>query len=485
MANVWYPQVGPQLAALEADWAFELFYGGARGGGKTSFVLGDNQDAAMRYGAGWKSVIFRQSYPQLEEVQAQAYQIFPATGATFHAQASGSYPISNCWYWPNGATVRMRYIEQPSDADEYQGHQYTGVYFDELPLFPNDVAYRKLLACLRSSDGVPTRIRSTGNPGGPGHHWVKARFIDPDPLGYTPIDTPLGVRVFIPAKVWDNKILMQSDPTYADRLRDVGSESLVRAWLDGDWSVIQGAFFPEFHPAKHIIKHRPLPKHWTRFRAMDWGSAKPFSVGWYAISDGELSDIPRGCIVKYREWYGMRSPNVGLKLPADTVARGILEREVGDTIADTLSVADPHIFAEDGGPSIGERMFIAGCKWRKADNRRIGGLGALGGWDQLRARLRGDEEGRPMILFMDNCKDTIRTLPALQHDEARPEDCDSDGEDHACDETRYACMARPWINDVPIDDATRRAKEFAELVKPVTFDQLVAETPVSRLRERI
>jgi hypothetical protein len=199
--------------------------------------------------------------------------------------------------------------------------------------------------------------------------------------------------------------------------------------------------------AKHVVAPRALPEHWLRFRACDWGSAKPFSVGWYAVSDGELSEFPRGALIKYREWYGMKDgqPNVGLKLTAEEVGAGIIQREGKEKVS--YGVLDPSAFAENGGPSIARRM---GVVFREADNKRVAQAGALGGWDQVRARLKGDpvkSEGRPMIYFFSTCTHTIRTLPALQHDSSRAEDVDSDGEDHAPDETRYACMSRPWIVD--------------------------------------
>jgi hypothetical protein len=253
--------------------------------------------------------------------------------------------------------------------------------------------------------------------------------------------------VFIPAKVSDNQILMENDPGYVSRLKASGSASLVKAWLDGDWDVVEGAFFDTWNSSLHVIRPVELPRSWTRFRAMDWGYAKPFSVGWYAISDGELPQFPKGAIVKYREWYGKREPNVGIRLDAEDLGRGVIEREKDDPPASNggrrLGVADPSIFAEDGGPSIAERMSNVGCAWYPADNKRIPG------WDQVRARLGGEDDmgtgERPMLYFFSTCRDSIRTIPALQHDDTKAEDVDTDGEDHAADETRYACMSRPYV----------------------------------------
>jgi hypothetical protein len=301
------------------------------------------------------------------------------------------------------------------------------------------------MATLRSGAGVPVGFRATGNPGGPGHQWVKARYIDIAPMGFQVYRDPLSglERVYIPSRVKDNKFLGES---YVQQLKASGSENLVKAWLEGDWSVIDGAFFDVWDTAKHVIRPFEIPKDWLRFRSADWGSARPFSVGWWAVvgDDHECEGkiLPRGAIVRYREWYGRKGPNEGLKLTAEEVALGILSKEQpGEKIA--YSVLDPAAFAVDGGPSIAERMAKVGASFRRADNKRVAQLGALGGWDQMRQRMKG-EEGRPMIYTFSTCVDSIRTIPALQHDPDKPEDLDTDGEDHAADEWRYACMSRPY-----------------------------------------
>ena len=154
--------------------------------------------------------------------------------------------------------------------------------------------------------------------------------------------------------------------------------------------------------------------------------------------------MPRGALLRYREWYGSNgTPNVGLKLTAEEVARGIKAREKDDTIA--YGVLDPAAFAVDGGPSIAQMMAREGVIFRPADNKRVSQKGALSGWDQMRGRLKGDADGRPMLFVFETCRDFIRTVPVLQHDPDKPEDLDTDGEDHVADEARYGCMSRPWI----------------------------------------
>lgn len=432
---IWRPTSAPQKALLACP-VFEVFFGGARGGGKTDGVLGEWAQHASQYGAAAIGLMVRRTRVELGETFERARVMFGPIGAKFTAQPMRAT-------MPNGARLTFAYLERDSDAEGYQGHSYTRIYAEEAGNFPSPAPLLKLMATLRSGTGVPCRIRLTGNPGGPGHQWVRARYIDPAPQGMqVQTDPETGLqRVYIPSRVTDN---VHVGADYVARLKASGTPELVRAWLHGDWSVISGAFFPEFAADRHIIAPRDLPDEWHRFRSLDWGSARPFSVGWWAISDGSLPDIARGAMVRYREWYGMQpgQPNVGLRMTAEAVAAGIAKREAADG-RKLYGVADPAIFASDGGPSIAERMSGAGVTFRPADNARVARAGAMGGWDQLRQRLAGDAEGRPMLLMFATCIDTIRTLPALQHDTSRAEDVDTDGEDHAPDEVRYACMSRP------------------------------------------
>jgi hypothetical protein len=435
----WAPQPGPQLDAIRARPVTELLFGGARGGGKSDFLLGDFCASANQR-AAWRGVIFRQSYPELEEIIGRSQTLVPQCWP-----GSEWFKQEKTWHLPTGATLRMRNLETAEDAAKYQGHSYSWIGWDELCAWPDDRAYLMLTACLRSAEDVKhKRIRASANPGGPGHAWVKARFIDPAPHGYEPITDPQTgvVRVFIPSRVTDNVILLRRDPGYVDRLRGVGSPELVRAWLDGDWSAVVGSYFPEFGP-QHIIRPFRVPAAWLRFRAMDWGSARPFCVQWFAVSDGTVPGIPTGALVLYREWYGASGPNIGLRLTAEQVANGIKEREIGDERI-AYAVADPAMFAADGGPSIAERMGARGIHFRPADNTRVRGLGAGGGWDAVRQRLIG-EDGMPMLYVFATAVALIRTLPAMQHDDARPEDLDTSSEDHAVDTLRYAVASRPWV----------------------------------------
>jgi hypothetical protein len=442
---IWTPQEGPQTAFVKCP-AFEAVYGGARGGGKTDAALGDFAMHADKYGADAKGLLVRRSRVALEPTIARARQIFSPTGATWLGQKSA-------FVWPGGAILSFRHLDHDSDADAYQGHDYTRVYVEELTQFADPRPVDKLKAILRSAAGVRCGFRATCNPGGPGHNWVKARYVDAGPYEaveetfVSPFDgTAISLdRVFIPARLTDNPALLANDPLYVARLRQSGSAALVRAWLEGDWSIIEGAFFDKWSP-RNVLRPFAIPEGWTRFRGFDWGYAAPFSVGWWAVATDdhrcEGGVIPRGALVRYREWYGSTgAPGEGLRLDAEQVALEIRRRDGDERIA--YGVADPSIFHQDGGPSIAERMAKAGGqRWRPADNTRVGKAGALGGWDQLRARINGDGV-RPMLYVFETCRDFIRTVPILQHDPARLEDLDTHAEDHVADEARYACMSRP------------------------------------------
>lgn len=472
VSSAWSPQPGPQTEAIAADWCPELLYGGAAGGGKSDFLLGDFLQDVPTYGPAWRGVLFRRTYPELQELMTRAAELFPQTGATW-------YESDKEWHWPNGAFLRLRYLERDPDATRYQGHQYTWIGWDELTQWPTLYAYRYLRARLRSAFNVPTkRIRATANPGGLGHMAVKEYFIDPWPAGYRPIrDDKTGLeRMFIPSRIQDNRILLANDPEYIARLKGLGSDALVKAWLDGDWSVVDGAFFDCWSTARHVVEPFEIPADWTRFRSLDWGYAAPFSVQWWAIAGDTIKTasgavIPRGALVHYREWYGCTEPNKGLRLDAEAVADGIRQRDGSDKIA--YAVADPSIFAQDGGPSIAERMNGRKVAFAPADNKRVAQAGALGGWDQMRARMRGDEH--PMLFVFSTCKHFIRTVPALQHDPDRPEDLDTEGEDHAADAARYACMSRPYVRDKKQDRPTTPAFAFDEKVGLIKSNMTISE----------
>lgn len=464
---VWQPQQGPQSFLVSCPLN-EIFFGGARGGGKTDGVLGKWAIKEARYGEAFNAIMFRRTTVSSDDAIERSKQIYGPLG--------GIYNESKLfWRMPNGGRVSFRYLERIDDANEYQGRNVTDVWVEEAGTYPDAAPIDRLHGVLRSAMGVPTQMILTANPGGAGQHWIANRY-NLIPFPTHPIvvgrDLPNGKvhkAAVIPSRITDNKIMLNADPGYIDRLQLVGSSALIQAWLDGDWSAIDGAFFDSWS-RRNMIEPVAIPSDWLRFRSADWGFARPFSVGWWAVVADDLRAstgvIPRGSIIRYREWYGCNgTPNTGLRLNAEEVAQGIKEREEGERI--DYGVMDPAAFAQNDGPSISERMAQLGVHWRQADNKRVGRSGALGGWDIMRHRIKGDGEA-PRLFVFNTCKDFLRTVPTLQHDILRAEDLDTEQEDHIADETRYACMSRPWLPDYtnkqqrPMDYGTRRRGEEDE-----------------------
>ena len=476
---VWSPQAGPQKALIDCPLPL-ILYGGARGGGKTDGVLGKYAIKAETYGEGFNAIFFRRELPMLDDAIERSHEIYGPLGAKWQDQKKQ-------WRFPDGGRVRFRPLERVQDADKYQGQNVTDVCIEEVGIYPDPKPVDRINGILRRAKGVPTQMILTGNPGGAGQHWIKKRYIDPCPAGMKVNHKKLpngNIQkwVFIPSKLENNKALLENDPEYINRLYLVGSPALVKAWLEGDWNAVEGAFFDNWK-SRIICKPFPIPDDWTRAKSLDWGSARPFSVGWWAVASDPITTyegtrIPRGALIRYREWYGASEPNVGLKMTADEVGRRIAEYSMDDPPI-KYGVADPATFTADGGPSIIERLWKAEKSvlstvpaWKRADNRRVARSGAMGGWDQLRQRI--DED---MIYCFDTCTDSIRTIPSLQHDVNRPEDLDTEAEDHAADEWRYMCMSRPMTNKL----LPERKRDIA--AQP-TLNDLMAEIK-SPKRQRI
>lgn len=449
---IWAPQSGPQKAYFDCPVP-EILFGGSRGGGKSDGILGKWAAKSERHGAGFNAVFFRQEMPQQDDLTERGKEIFLPLGAEW-------IEYKKTFNFAGGGRLRFRPLESVSDANKYQGQNLTDAAVEEAGNYPSSQPIDMLHGAMRSIHGVPVQLTLTANPGGAGHQWIKHRYIDPAPMGMRVLtrELPGGAKhnyIYIPSRVQDNRALLARDPGYISRLHLVGSEALVKAWLTGDWNVVAGAFFDCWDTARHVVRPFEVPPHWVRFAAFDWGSARPFCCQWWCVSDGcELPggrQFPTGALILYREWYGAKGPNEGLRMSTAEIAQGIAERERGEKI--DFRVADPACWIMDGGPSHAEIMIKHGVVFRRADNSRVSG------WTQMRDRMLG-EDGRPMLYVFSTVTDFIRTVPALQHDAHRPEDVDSDGEDHAGDTGRYAVMARPWTRTAPSAAPIRGIREM-------------------------
>ena len=422
---IFQPNDGPQtefLAAMEQ----EVFYGGARGGGKSYAMLVD----PLRYchKQHHRALLLRRSMPELRDLISHSQRLYTRAfpGAKWREQEKE-------WRFPSGARIEFGYAENLTDVLRYQGQSYTWIGIDELPQYPTPDIYNFLRSSLRSVDPeVPVFIRATGNPGNVGSTWVKNMFVDPATPN-TPftmdIETPVGIksitRRFIPAKLQDNPYLMQTDDymIMLSSLPDIQKKQ----FLEGDWEAFEGSAFPEFNRAVHVIEPFEIPNNWVRFRSADWGYSSPACCLWFAIDFDNYLYV-------YRELYTQ-------KVTADIFARQVLQQEYGEYMKYGVLASSTWAKRGDVGPSIAETMIQEGCKWRPSDRSP---RSRINGKLEVHKRLYVDPDIQyPGMFIFSNCTNLIRTLPLLPTDKNNPEDVDTHAEDHAYDALRYACMSRP------------------------------------------
>ena len=426
---------------------YECLYGGAAGGGKSDALIAEalRQVEIPHY----KGLILRKTFPQLSELIDKSLSLYPKAypGAKYNSTA-------HTWTFPSGAKIIFGSLNHTQDKINYQGKAYDFIGFDELTHFTLE-EYMYLYSRNRpNGPGTRVYIRATTNPGGIGHGWVKERFITPAPP-MTTIQTEVEVarpdgsralmkrsRVFVPATVFDNKKLLENDPNYLANLAMM-PEAEKNALRYGSWDSFDGQVFTEWKndPAHyddqrftHVIRPFSIPKDWKIYRGFDFGYAKPFSVGWYAVDH-------EGRIYRIKEFYGCTgTPNVGVRYEPAKIAGEIKQAEQDDPMLrgrKIIGIADPSIFDESRGESVARMMERQGVYWEPGDNTRIAGK------MQYHYRLAFDKEGIPMFYTFSTCKHFIRTIPVLVYDQRHVEDVDSSQEDHIYDECRYVFMEHP------------------------------------------
>ena len=455
MKTLTMPEPNPKQRMFMKDKHRYVAYGGARGGGKSHIAMWMAILFCLTY-RGIRICIVRKTLDELRN--NYIYKMVPVLNGIARYNKS-----EKIFTFPKGSTIKFEYCACDSDLDHFQGAEYDVLFIDEACLLMEEWI-EKIDACTRGvhfdpatglpiSRKFPNRTYYMLNPGGPSHAYFKRLFID---RRFEKEEIPDNYS-FIQALVTDNKVLMEQNPDYINTLRKLPPK-LRKAWLEGEWDVFEGQFFedlriePDVTAAVaagfldeadalrrqrrwvHVIEPFEIPSGWTIYRSFDWGYRRPFSCGWWAV-DYE------GVIYRILELYGCTGePNEGLKWYPEQVFKTIREIETthrwraGRRIH---GVADPAIWDGETGESIAETAQKYRVYFEKGDHDR------LPGWMQCHYRLAFDNDGFPMMYVFNTCKAFIRTVPTLMYDDHRPEDLDSDGEDHVADEWRYMCMSRP------------------------------------------
>lgn len=465
----WAPQPGSQERFMSCP-IFECLLEGTRGGGKTDALLMDfAQFIGKGYGADWKGVLFREEYPNLEDVINKSKKwfskIFP--GAVYNEG-------KHVWKFPDGEMLYFRHAKRPGDYWKYHGHEYPWIGWEELTNWPTDELYLSMMSVCRSSNpNVPRRYRSTCNPYGRGHNWVKMRFIDLALQGKLIIDqNSKNERVYISSSIYENKFLLENDPHYLRNLESLTDQNKKKAWLEGSWDIVAGGMFDDVWSRDvHVIKPFEIPHTWYIDRCFDWGSAAPFYHALIAMSDGsrikvDVDPITGKDIFKYfpkktlfviDEWYGWNGrPNEGIRLTADEVGRGIAKMDV-PWLQQGYNIhpgpADSSIYDTDHnnesiarkinegyfGKNTARDIFVHADKSPGSRKKR---------WELMRTLFKASTVvpmENPGLYVFNTCKQFVRTIPTLPRDERDPEDIDTTTEDHIADAIGYRVLHRPIV----------------------------------------
>ena len=477
-------------------------YHGTRGPGKTiTQLMRFRRHVGVGYGSYWRGIIFDREFKNLSDLVAQSKRFFEDfdDGASFKSSAS-EYK----WVWKTGEELLFRHVKKLSDYEDFHGHEYPFIGWNELTKHPTAELYDKMMSTNRSSflpekdtpllldakgnamtndwgvklyntpdnmplKNIPLEVFSTTNPSGPGHNWVKRRFINCASNGEV---VRKEIKVFDP-RAQKECIVSKSqvaifgsyreniylDAKYIAELDMLTSsnKNLREAWLNGNWDVTAGGALDDmWKRAVHVVPRFKIPKQWYVDRSFDWGSSHPFSVRWWAEANGEDIEMPdgstfcpaRGSLIQFAEWYGTDEigTNKGLKLSAYKVAEGIVEREKilmeGGWIAkkptpgpaDTKRGGNVDSTEED----INSKMATKKVKWTdpiKKAGSRIQGLQLFR--DRLESSITGEGPG---IYFMSHCTGSIETIPSLPRDDKELDDIDTTSEDHCYDMARYRIL---------------------------------------------
>lgn len=413
-----------QKAFLSAT-ADEVLFGGAAGGGKSYGQLIDALLYALKYPKS-KQLILRRTFPELEKSLIRvSLEIYPRELYRYNS-------ANHVGKFANGSFIDFAYCDRETDVYKYQSAEYDVIRFDELTHF-TETMYTYLLSRLRGANDYPKQVKSSTNPGGVGHQWVKARFID---LGAPDVvhSTPDGTRIFLPSKVQDNKFLLEKDPGYLKRLDNL-PESQRRALKYGEWDLFEGQYFSEFRREIHLCSPFSVPVHWRRYITIDYG-LDMLAALWIAIDEQMNAYV-------YREVY---ESGLIISQAAEKI------REASGTEPIYLTLAPPDLWnrRQETGRSVADIFAEHGIYLTKTGNDRVDGWMALKEW--LKPIV--DEQGirRAKLQIFPHCVNLIRTLPALQYDTRNPNDVANEPHEltHAPDALRGFCITYALAAQYPV-----------------------------------
>ena len=414
----------------------ELFFGGSRGPGKTDLLIADFDQMEQAYGAAANGILFRRTQPEFAEVLRKCHVML--NGRAQWSEKDGM------WRYPSGAILRLAYLDAFRHVGRYQGHEFTWIGFDEVTEYADPAPYLYMFSCLRNTKGVPGLIRSTGNPGRPGHLWIEQRFVagrDPREPFQDP-ETKI-LRVFMDAQLEDNPYLWQKDPDYENRLRGMSiDEATYQAQRYGRWDVHVGQALHEWNPSMHLMEPIRLDPRWPRWASLDWGTRRPYALLYFTRT-------PDGHVYQFRERYGIKLGKYGEPVPnhgtgengyevaSDEWNNFACDNNVTDIVCDDSIVQDHGV-----GDTVINQFKRVGWNVSLASGPvkdRKKGKAAVHNW--LGKIMR---DGYPMFRIFDTCEHTIRTLPTLVYNSRTgdEEEIDKEGEDHIFDSIRYSAMSR-------------------------------------------
>ena len=404
-------------------------YGGARGGGKSWALRKKITLLGMNY-PGIRILLLRRTYPELKENHINIL-VSELKGIADYKESDKVFTFLN------GSTIKLGYCDSERDVLQYQGIEYDIICMDEATQF-TEFQYQTLTACLRGANDFPKRMYLTCNPGGVGHEWVKRLFIT---KRYKQ-DEKAEEYEFIPATVFDNKVLMEKDPGYLNMLNNL-DDKLRQAWRDGNWDMLAGQYFSEFNRNVHVVEPFPIPEHWKKYRAIDYGLDCLACVG---VAVDELNNW-----YIYRE-YGEPDKTISVGA-AELVALSCL-----DTIEYTVAPSDLWARSQETAKSKADIFAENGLPLVKGNNNRETGWLAIK--DKLRVFQTDNGQEESQLRIFSTCEQLIEYLPALQRDAKKPTDCMTEPHHitHLPDALRYFAVQYIYPSKPP-------KKELTELDK--------------------